>query len=263
LSLAGLLFSTVWISKDLEQGALAAIVVLSLAELVDIGFFQYADIQLAYFFLATAALFYIYTMQPNPTILFLAGLFAGFSAWTKNEGDAFVVISILLCLVLSFRAKKNLLKFFLFGLLFPIIIVVLFKSIAPQNDLFLDKAHSLQQLLDGSRYQLIFAQIWQKIGLFGSWRINFFLALALYTLLMWKPAQPKGQLWLPLAFFLLQFAGYFVIYLITPHDLYWHLDTSLDRLMFHVLPVLLFCIFTWLPSPANIFAPKISAKSEI
>ena len=261
LGLVGLLFSSLLISNDLEQGTLVAIVVLSLVELADIGFFQYADIQLAYFFLATVTFLYLYTVETDPRFLFLAGLFAGFSAWTKNEGGTFVIISLLACLLLSFKEKKNLMKFFIFGLIFPLITVLLFKSIAPPNDLFFDKAKSFQQLFDISRYQLILDQLWQKFTTFGSWKFSFLVILIVYALALWKPRAVKGQLWIPLGIFLFQFAGYLVIYLITPHDLYWHLTTSLDRLMFQVFPILIFWLFTLLPSPRSIFAEKLSQKS--
>ena len=254
LSLIGLLFSSLLISKDFEQGILAAMIVLSLGELADIGFFQYADIQLAYFFLATTTFLYLYARENNTKFLFLAGLFAGFSAWTKNEGGVFVAISLLICILLSIKEKKNLLKFFVFGLLLPAVVIVLFKSVAPPNDLFLDKTKSFQQLFDVSRYQLIFDQIWQKMTTFGFWPISFFLALILYTLSVWKPTKSKNPLWIPLSLFLFQSTSYLIIYLITPHDLYWHLATSLDRLMFQVFPILIFWLFTLLPSPRDIFA---------
>lgn len=262
LSLVGLLFSALWMLRDVGQGVVAAIILLSLAELVNIAMFQYADIQLAYAFLATAALIHLYTVQPNPRFVFLAGLFAGFSAWTKNEGGAFVAISFLLCCMASFRTKRHIL-FFAAGLLFPMIVILLFKSVSPPNDLFVDRARSLQQLFDFSRYQLIFAQLWQNVGIFGGWQINLFLVLVLYSIAVWKVkmVSPLGQPWILFGFFVLQFAGYFVIYLITPHDLYWHLDTSLNRLMFHVFPILLFGLFTLLPSPQQLFN-SISAQAE-
>lgn len=254
LSLVGLLFSALWLSRDFEQGVLGAVLLLSLAELVNIGMFQYADIQLAYFFLATAALLYLYTVQSNPRFLFLAGLFAALAAWTKNEGNVFLVISIVLCFILSLRVKKNLLIFFVPGLLFPAVVILLFKSIAPANDLFVSPSQGLQQFFDLSRYQIILAQLWQKASAFGGWQVSFLLILGLYGFVIWRMPAPKpsGRVWLILAFFVLQFAAYILIYLMTPHDLYWHLDTSLNRLMFHVLPLLLFWLFTLLPSPQDV-----------
>jgi hypothetical protein len=260
LSLIGLLFSSLSISKESDQGALVAIIISSLPVLVNLGSFQYADIELAYFFLATAVFLYLYTIEADIKMLFLAGLFAGFSAWTKNEGNMFVVITLLICILLSFKEKKNLLKYFFFGLAFPAVIIILFKQITPESDLFVDKAKSFQQIFDISRYQLILVQMWEKITSFGSWQISFFLILILYALLVWKSNEIKGKLWIPFCLFSFQFAGYFMIYLITPRDLYWHLDTSLERLIFHILPLIIFWLFNLLPSPREIFATNYLSK---
>jgi hypothetical protein len=42
-------------------------------------------------------------------------------------------------------------------------------------------------------------------------------------------------------------AGYAFIYLITPHDLEWHMRTSLSRLILHLWPSALFVLFLVLP----------------
>ena len=47
--------------------------------------------------------------------------------------------------------------------------------------------------------------------------------------------------------------GYALVYLITPHDLLWHLSTSIERLFFHLWPSMLLLIFMTLPTPESIF----------
>jgi hypothetical protein len=41
----------------------------------------------------------------------------------------------------------------------------------------------------------------------------------------------------------LMFAAYFAIYVITPHDLTWHVKTSMDRLVLQWWPSFLFLFF--------------------
>jgi len=41
----------------------------------------------------------------------------------------------------------------------------------------------------------------------------------------------------------LTLAGYFLIYLITPYDLYWHLRFSLNRLFLQLWPAVIFLFF--------------------
>lgn len=53
------------------------------------------------------------------------------------------------------------------------------------------------------------------------------------------------------------FAAYCGVYLITPYDLRWHLDTSLDRLYTQVWPSFLFVAFLILARPEEaLFSPK-------
>ena len=44
-------------------------------------------------------------------------------------------------------------------------------------------------------------------------------------------------------------AGYTAIYIITPHDLRWHLATSLERLMLQLWPSLIFAVFMLVRAP--------------
>ena len=43
---------------------------------------------------------------------------------------------------------------------------------------------------------------------------------------------------------LMTLGGYFVVYVSTPHDLQLHLETSLDRLLYHLWPAAVFIVFT-------------------
>jgi hypothetical protein len=52
-----------------------------------------------------------------------------------------------------------------------------------------------------------------------------------------------GAALLPLAAVAIQLAGYFAIYVATPNDLDWQLNTSLPRLLLHVWPLAVAGIF--------------------
>jgi hypothetical protein len=52
----------------------------------------------------------------------------------------------------------------------------------------------------------------------------------------------------------LQLAGYFLIYVLTPHNIEWHLRTSLYRLLVHVFPSFLFLLFASVSEPESIFS---------
>ncbi len=256
-SIIGLLFSSLTITKGIEQAALATILIASLPQLPFQSSWQYADVPLAYFFLATGALIYLYTILGETKLIIFAGLFAGLAAWTKNEGIMFAIISLCICFILSRVKRKNLLKYFVLGSFFPTLVIILFKSLTPPNDLFVDKTKSIMQLFDPSRYQIIFSKIAAFAFSFGGWPISFIVILLLYILFVFARPEIKGELWAPILLCLGQFAGYFVIYLITPHDLVVHINTSLDRLLFHIFPLAVFLVFDALPSPRVLFADKL------
>ena len=50
----------------------------------------------------------------------------------------------------------------------------------------------------------------------------------------------------------LQSAIYFGIYLLTPLELTYHLNTSLDRLYLQILPLAMLWLFIWLKSPQEL-----------
>ena len=256
LGLIGLLASALAIAKDNQQGAFGAILLASVPVLASLASNQYADVPLSYFFLATAALFYIYNSSYEKRLLIFAGLFAGLSAWTKNEGLTFILIAFALCVVLSLTEKKNLLKYFLAGLGLPLLSLLLFKSITPRNDLFTQLSTSLLQFLDISRYLTIFQKILTMFFSFGGWSFSFAVLCGGYALLVFTKKQAAGKIWLLFALLICQWITYFAIYLFTPADVTVHLNSSLERLFFHLFPLALFLVLNLLPSPRQIFAKE-------
>ena len=49
-------------------------------------------------------------------------------------------------------------------------------------------------------------------------------------------------------------AAYYAVYLLTPHDLNWHLSTSIDRLTLQVWPGFLFALFYFVRTPEEVLA---------
>lgn len=58
----------------------------------------------------------------------------------------------------------------------------------------------------------------------------------------------------------LQLGGYYLIYLITPHPVAWQLEFSLDRLLLHVYPVMLFLWFALVRDVAVVLGKPASAE---
>ncbi len=243
------------------QGALIATIALMTPNF-DLTVGQYSDVFLALNILLTGIFLYSYQRKSEARFLVLAGLMAGFSAWTKNEGLLFVAISGTVSAWLTIRShkKKHFLSF-IAGTIFPLFVVFFFKAtVFHQNDLASSPEKSLLYLLDASRYiQIAWAYItysWR----FGNWPFSPVLILSVYTIFVGLSTEIKNSL-VVLSLLLLQQTGYFLIYLITPHDLDWHIYTSLTRLLLHTYPLALFWLFVALNAPEKGTSETCSSPS--
>lgn len=223
----------------------AAIVVTSVFMISDIflvnGASQCADVPLAFFFLSAIVCLFLYFRKERLPYLILGTLFAGMSTWVKNEGMMFFAIWLVVVLFWLLRTKKY--KFVGYTALTAIPILVLiamFKKLTHSpNDLimgfFLLKTYGFA--LDFHRYAVIvktfFVVLFQKFPLF--------LVLGLLCVKGFKiKDENKTPFLLSLSIFVLMCVGYFVIYLLSPHDINWLVENSMDRLIIQVLPIFLF-----------------------
>jgi hypothetical protein len=258
-SITAILFTSLNFLRDVFQAIIVSVVALMTPWLIFLGTWQYADIPLSVYFLATGVMFAIYLRTRETGALVLAGLLSGFSAWTKNEGLLFLALStIILALVLL---KDRSIKKFIYlsgGLALPLVVTLIYKAlIKTPTDLFSSHASFLSNILDLNRYSLIFSAFAKEINTFGGWPVSIWLVLAIYALIVRFEAQEKLSM---LGVFLLiaaQFGGYFAIYLVTSPDLAWHLATSLNRLLTHLYPLGLFLLFFILKSPLRSFRQEI------
>jgi hypothetical protein len=164
-----------------------------------------------------------------------AALFAGLAAWTKNEGLLFAAVFGAVLLTTQPRQKIGAI---LGALALGLLPVIGFKlGWAPANDLMGPTlAPRLAQLFDPARHGAILSALGRDLRQFGEWTVLPYFALALGW---WasRRAQPVPRL-VPLVIVLMA-AGYYVVYLLSPHDLAWHLDTSLVRLLLQLWPLVI------------------------
>lgn len=252
-ALIGLLFAAVAFGRSVGQASLAALILMSTPTLMDTAYEQIADIPLSFFILAACVLMYFYFKLEQPRLLILSGFAAGLAAWTKNEGILFVVTSFV-GLALAGREKLGrTLSTYLLGLAGPLLIVLYFKGmLAPANDMFDSGGMSITaRILDVLRYGQILSALAQQLWHYAGWHVSIFLFLAIYAIVLRPDAtgtSPRGSLAL-LSILGVQGLGYFATFLLTPHDLTWHLTYALDRLIFHLYPMSLFLFFCWITEP--------------
>ena len=246
-------------------GSLGALILMITPDLSSaVG--QYADPLLALHMVAAAALFYGYLKSGENGLIILAGLLAGSSAWVKNEGLLFICVFFVVCLLAVGRqmATSSALKSFGIGLTVPLLIVILFKLIVEtQNDIFGNTTSLYNQILDGSRWVLIVKSFISNFAGYAGWPVSIVLVLLVYAVLMgWDRAETRHQVLLFLLF-TGQIVGYFFIYLITPHDLQRHINTSIERVLFHVFPLIILWLFVALRSPNLRPVAKAAGESQL
>ncbi len=230
---------------------LCALSILSATSVVRIGASLYADVPLAAFIVIAGA-FLVYGLEAESTRpVFLAGLAAGCAAWTKNEGLLFCV-SLTAAHLLSvsgmpdFRRRLRTLLPLLAGILAVLAIVGYFKlRMAPANDLVnaSNSAVFRVRMVDFNRYWITFWAFASEFLTFGNILVPPVIVFSVWLTLVRLRAAVAGSALLPLVAVTIQLAGYFVIYVATPNDLDWQLNTSLPRLLLHVWPLAVTGIF--------------------
>jgi hypothetical protein len=131
------------------------------------------------------------------------------------------------------------------GLLLPLAVTFYFKfTVPPPNDIVGNRAigELLAKILDPARHLTIAEAFLKGVGSFGHWPIHPGIPL-LAILMIWGVDRHaiRGAAWKTAALTIgLVLGGYFAVYVITPKDLDYHLATSLDRLLMHVWPSVLF-----------------------
>ncbi|MEO5886238.1 MAG: hypothetical protein ABIQ77_01115 [Anaerolineales bacterium] len=261
---AALVWATLRKWRGTIVAALGALVLLMSTNLPSaVG--QYADALLALHMLSAAALFYSYLCTSQRGLLILAGLLAGFSAWVKNEGLLFVCVFSVICLLATWKQVIHwrALRWLVIGITPPLLVVLAYKIIVNgQSDLFSGTISFTTQIFDLSRWQIVGQDFITYIIKYGNWPLSIVAMLLVYAMLMGGTREEtQHQIWLFLIF-AGQLAGYFGIYLITPHDLQWHIKTSVDRLISHLYPLAIFWIFIALRSPDLSIGHNQSRKPE-
>ena len=252
LGTATLLFSSLAVFRSANKGLSAVLFLMATTYFVRLSGTQYADIPTGFFILTTIVLLALRdaTDGEHPGLLCLAGMAAGFAAWTKNEGMLFV-FSILAArfVVLIIRSGyKSCFResgFFLVGLLPVLGILFYFKlRYAPPSDLFGSHDFELmvRKLSDLHRYVLVAKAFGNEILRWGNGLTAVFVVYAIAggIKLNRRYLTTVAMDFIMLA---LMIIGYFFVYVLTPYDLKWHLGSSLERLFLQLWPTFLFVFF--------------------
>lgn len=204
---------------------------------------QYADIPLA-FFITTAGVLLVAAMRHNQNrLFFLSAMFAGFAAWTKNEGVMFCFVLSIFFLGYLLRKKtfQNLTQWFL-GLLMPLVSVFYIKIFLGGSGIYLNATRTAQDYIalmtDSTRTLLIGASFGVLLTSQEQWvwLWLFFLAALIYSVILSAAKNldsKKSYSWVLAGIVIALEAAYFLIYQVSPLELQSHIKWSLVRLLLH------------------------------
>lgn len=241
--LVAIVVCALWCLRGGYAGLLGGVALLGTPELVKHGATQYSDTPLSAFMLAAIVLLLLAERAGGRRgLIALAGFSAGLAAWTKNEGVMFVLVLLLVQLLFALRRGGvreaiGRLGCLMAGMAAPLAMTFYLKTLTRANDLVAGQGagSTLARLTDPERYLQI-AQAFAGESL----RSGHGLALVLIGFVaiaggVATRARRPG-LAAALAVLVVMFAGYFGVYVLTPHDLAWHLSTSMDRLFLQLWP---------------------------
>jgi hypothetical protein len=204
LGTAGVLTGVLGVLRGKTQALVGGTLLLGTAGFISLSASLYADVPLSLYILAALALLALQDRHPEDLrFSALAGLMAGFAAWTGNGGIIFVaaVIVARVWAAIRFRNLKGpatlapqILRL-MAGLVAPLALVIFFKlRVGGASDWFSEKpALILQHLADPGRW--ITTAWWLVVVLFGLGRfvIPIVLVLALYWYLVRFQVDPRDR----------------------------------------------------------------------
>jgi hypothetical protein len=255
----GLIYSSLSVLRSKGQGLIAGLLLAGTPFFIQHGTAQYADVPIAFFFLATIVLLCLHdrVSPPRGGLLFLMGMTAGFAAWTKNEGLLFLVSLIVATAAVrvpkdGIRAYLRHQSAFAVGLLVALPIALYVKLHLAPPDPMLDWRRSiLHKLIEWPRYWQILKAFGHESLRFGNWPIEVTPILAFYSLLLGIEVEQRRRrsTIISMGTLGLTLAGYFGVYLTTRYDLAWHLQSSLQRVLLQLWPSAVFLFFLLVRTP--------------
>ena len=224
-------------------GLLFGIVLMACPAMLHEVAVQYADIPLAAYFLGAAL-----TLLLDLPVL--AGVLAALAAWTKLEGQLFVLIFLVLGLILRRAQGLRVLA----GAALPLFCVLLFQVFIAPHGAKPVLAHLWNISLWGAIAAAFFRQFWD---LGAGWLHPMLPVLVLGLVLRLDKRQNASVLSCGLLVLAL-LAGYFGVYLTSSNDLAWYLSTSLNRLFVQLWPLMLLTAFLGLRRPEELATVEIT-----
>jgi 4-amino-4-deoxy-L-arabinose transferase-like glycosyltransferase len=250
-------YGAISILKTSYQGKLAVILLTATPFFVIDSAGLCADIPLAFYFITFCILYTLAQEFRSRKLLVISGISLGLSTWTKNEGFLFSLVALSIHFFFSFYR----LGFYIWlrdfyriciGFVPLSFTMMLLKYLyAPPNDLLssFNQQIILEKITDINRYAVIFNNFKRELVYIGDWIIQVPIVLIFFAITMGYNKKKNFISLLLLSILIIMIAGCFVIYLLTPHNLQWHISNSMNRLIIQLWPIFIFVYFYYVKVP--------------
>jgi hypothetical protein len=233
-----------WAAKErgTAAGCVAVLVLLAAPHVTACASWQYADVPLA----ALVALAFAWAREAwlGPAeaaggALVLSGACAGLAAWTKNEGWVALIalgVGVVARPPHATTRARAAARFLAGAAPFALVTLAFKATLVPPNDIVSGASQpgAWRAVFDLSRYGTIALAFLEEPFRWSHWSYLFPAVLVVALLPRRGPARPgAGAAWLALLLATLAYGG---VYVMTPHRLDWHLESSLHRLLLHLWP---------------------------
>lgn len=271
LGTIGVLMGTLAALRGKALALVAGMLLLGTATFIALSASLYGDVPLSFYILSTIALLCLQDRHPEDLrFSALAGLMAGFAAWTRNEGIVFVTAILIARAFALLRAPgrapmlPQLLRL-LAGMAAPIAVVVTFKlRVAPPGDLSsIPAAVVAKNAADVARWITMLEGLVLALLNFGRFLIPILLLLAVYWYLVRFRVDPQDRPALATAAFALPLtlAAQLVIDVLYEPSLPLEIGTSFERILLQLWPAALLAFFL-ASGPLQLIAPREARKTR-
>ncbi|MBI2669811.1 MAG: hypothetical protein HYX20_01530 [Candidatus Yanofskybacteria bacterium] len=235
-----------WIShlfNNSVYGVLGGLLMISLPAFLRWSGSQYADIPLANFILLGVTLLYFSTKNLS---VFISGSAFGMAIFTKNEGLLYFVLILASFIYTFWRINKKIpfksVMLLLGGALPGILSSLVVKNYATRNE-FITNFPNIISSISFHRIFLILEGFLREFLAWKEWIV--FWIIAIIFLVFLHKREKEHYFWNTFftVLIVLCFVSFFFIYLVTPQDVVWHIQTSFNRLLIQIFPLVIVSIF--------------------
>lgn len=229
-------------TKNYNIAIISLCILSSSEEFIFYGVWQCADIVLALYILIAIYEFSLWINSEKAVFPAISFCFASIAFWTKNEGILFFILFIISYIIIVKKKHYNLRLFNILLYSIPVLLAlsIQYSLLVVSNDLANGIFNRLSGIFDKERYDYILyfslSFLKKNIWLFVL-PICFFISDKRFI-------THKYIIIIPIIAVLC----YCFVYLITPHDVYWHIRNSFYRIMQHYIPAVLFLFLLLFPS---------------